>query len=551
LENVRVWTLTKYRHPKGTSFSLRVKDGGHWLGDYGTLYYDYLEDILRKLPDDYPLFNETPSSNVPNKFIIRDLKHWEDLKDWDNFNQNFEDELLAKLKEMGFEPNEDPSDFFKYVNDTPGYFKVTKFAKSNDTADITAWKEFVNDLKDIDPQLAESMSSHSELPGISKADWKLLKPITPVFEDADITRVFNTLIEADEFRDHLQKSALKVTAIGQKITFDLNAEIDLKNLHPDHPLYGKTGEITINKDILGKLQTWEPFEAEDELLDKLKDLNFDVKNYKFFDYTAGGYTVSENELDEAEWTRLTEGWDKFQTTLKEVEGEVSELDLKNGIDEAEWIKLKEITAAQWKDAMTRVTPDVPDKPVSDITDTDGWLKWVFNKWMFVGVLVMVAVLCYFCVKQPNGHPRPRPRQVQSYIRNARSPPPSYRRRLVPVNEVISKPGCIAAPTPRSRRLLHGTHAPFADLAYELGISPKWEPQLHARKLTAEVEPPNSMVHEVCEFTGFSQNDLIWVVPLSCIVQIFWIYVGYKIYKSCRRNRSDRNRNNVMERHAEL
>merc|ERR1711964_237439 len=94
---------------------------------------------------------------------------------------------------------------------------------------------------------------------------------------------------------------------------------------------------------------------------------------------------------------------------------------------------------------------------------------------------------------------------------------------------------------RRRRL----QTPIFNLAREIGTNdPAYDiTKTFAHDLT-EVKSPPTIVQEVCEFTGFAQKDLIWIIPLSCVTQVFWIYVGYKILKRCRRNRNtnDRSRN---------
>merc|ERR1711964_822382 len=108
------------------------------------------------------------------------------------------------------------------------------------------------------------------------------------------------------------------------------------------------------------------------------------------------------------------------------------------------------------------------------------------------------------------------------------------------------------------RRLQSVQTPIFRLAREIGMGP----QLVNRKSRSCSEPSglrkisaNVTVQKTCESNGFAQKDLVWMIPVSCLTQFFWIYVSYKIYKRCRRNRiirSDRNHRgnvNVLARHS--
>jgi len=312
-----------------------------------------------------------------------------------------------------------------------------------------------------------------------------------------------------------------------------------------------------------------PF-SEEELLEQLKELGYDLPEASFT-YSEGVYTISDQ--DNAKWTEFL---DNLKIVNKDLYNKIN-----NGtIDAPDWETLDKITKSDWDEAIAAA--DAPDdrwyenfmdgSGVEDVIPTlnanaeqNGAVDDV-AVWIAIGIVGgllllggLVLLLCY-CRKNRSTQARGGIPLMQDYNSNTDR---DHHRDLVPLlpggynhgRRLIHTPiedlareldikSHVSRPLQR-RRVLRGTHAPFADLAIELGISPKSELHHHSRNLAAEVEPPlYSVVQEVCESTGFTQKDLIWIIPLSCVTQAFWIYVGYKLYKRCRRNRNnnDRSRN---------
>merc|ERR1711964_220014 len=55
-----------------------------------------------------------------------------------------------------------------------------------------------------------------------------------------------------------------------------------------------------------------------------------------------------------------------------------------------------------------------------------------------------------------------------------------------------------------------------------------------RKLTEET------LAEYYESYGIDRSNMWWVLPVSCFMQMFWIFVMYKIYKRCVRSQRTKN-----------
>merc|ERR1711964_757983 len=54
---------------------------------------------------------------------------------------------------------------------------------------------------------------------------------------------------------------------------------------------------------------------------------------------------------------------------------------------------------------------------------------------------------------------------------------------------------------------------------------------HGRKL-AETHPSKISAEDPWGLPGLNDHSIWWIVPVSCLTQIIWIYVAYKIYKRC-------------------
>merc|ERR1712098_556624 len=51
-------------------------------------------------------------------------------------------------------------------------------------------------------------------------------------------------------------------------------------------------------------------------------------------------------------------------------------------------------------------------------------------------------------------------------------------------------------------------------------------------------PENSTEQSPWGLPGLDHNNIWWIIPVSCITQLFWCYVGYKLYqlhKRCARH----------------
>merc|ERR1711964_296951 len=86
-----------------------------------------------------------------------------------------------------------------------------------------------------------------------------------------------------------------------------------------------------------------------------------------------------------------------------------------------------------------------------------------------------------------------------------------------------------------RRLLHRPNllqGPIASLARETGIlQTSLLPRL-GRKLNEIQIPEISVPQDPLGPPGLSDHNIWWIIPVSCLTQLMWIYVAYKIYKKC-------------------
>jgi len=133
----------------------------------------------------------------------------------------------------------------------------------------------------------------------------------------------------------------------------------------------------------------------------------------------------------------------------------------------------------------------------------------------VGLLIL-GIMLYFCFRRTEDAP----------IRTEDAP-------MIPVPDIDPNDPEFVGVTYR-RRLCE---TPIISLAREIGIEDvcdvSQQKSLPGQKLSAEVPPGLSPI--------IQDKDLIWVIPLSCLIQVFWIYAVRKAYKICCRNRSDKSR----------
>merc|ERR1711964_741431 len=141
--------------------------------------------------------------------------------------------------------------------------------------------------------------------------------------------------------------------------------------------------------------------------------------------------------------------------------------------------------------------------------------------VFCIALVVVGILGYLMVSCCRDDNRRR-------SRGRRSRPPG------PYWDVLERQYDRRRPTRNMRRLYQTkTHVtPIFHLAREIENA-GYNAKKAVREQKLSEEAPTLQ-----ESTEFTQKDLLWVIPLSCLTQAFWIYLGYKVYKRCRGNRSD-------------
>merc|ERR1712098_1030496 len=84
--------------------------------------------------------------------------------------------------------------------------------------------------------------------------------------------------------------------------------------------------------------------------------------------------------------------------------------------------------------------------------------------------------------------------------------------------------------PSQRRLYQVS--PIISLAHDAGcILETSSLPGHGRKL-AETHPSKISVEDPWGLPGLIDHNIWWIVPVSCLTQLMWIYVAYKIYKRC-------------------
>merc|ERR1712034_180309 len=77
-------------------------------------------------------------------------------------------------------------------------------------------------------------------------------------------------------------------------------------------------------------------------------------------------------------------------------------------------------------------------------------------------------------------------------------------------------------------------SPVLTLAKDTGCTlghPSYLPD-HGRKLAESHLPKLSVPQDPCGLPGLNDRNIWWIVPISCLTQLMWIYVAYKIYKRC-------------------
>jgi len=84
-----------------------------------------------------------------------------------------------------------------------------------------------------------------------------------------------------------------------------------------------------------------------------------------------------------------------------------------------------------------------------------------------------------------------------------------------------------------RRRLHHV-SPIVSLAHEAGCDVLETSSLpvHGRKLAENQLPKLIVSNDPWGLPGLNDHNLWWIVPVSCLTQLMWIYVSYRIYKRC-------------------
>jgi len=283
-------------------------------------------------------------------------------------------------------------------------------------------------------------------------------------------------------------------------------------------------------------------EQEDELLKQLKELGCDLKkddnpNLDFFNFTDGKFKHTKDSEDpDSAWTDFIEDLKTYDESF----------DIEDGLSLEEWTELRDIAKDDWDKKLGETDGFIDEwirVPIEGFLLTDGGVlkTWVAPSSAFFGIgfIVLLCVVGWLCTEKT---------RLEGELANSNrggnqmnQGPASYN--MEPSGGYMDHGhgGYHQVGNRFGRRRLQ---TPLFKLAREIGIHPACDIAptrlVHGRNLTAEANPP-TIVQEVCEFTGFAQKDLLWVIPLSCLTQALWIYVGYKIYKGCRRNRSDNDR----------
>jgi len=265
-------------------------------------------------------------------------------------------------------------------------------------------------------------------------------------------------------------------------------------------------------------------EFVDNVVSTLKELFDD------FEFDKDDFEVKDNEF-KIKSADDKKKWEEYYTKLEDyLETEYGDLER---IDAAEYEKLKEINTSEWE-----AFNDEFD--LKAFLDLEWWVDGNMTASGYCGTFLIIScvllfillilgfVKCCTSVKKRRADRQQQNRDVNtgtgsnSIGHSSHNSPGSYN---------------------HERRRLQ---TPIFNLAREIGINdPAYDiTKTFAHDLT-EVKSPPTIVQEVCEFTGFAQKDLIWVIPLSCVTQVFWIYVGYKILKRCRRNRNNNDRSRIQ------
>merc|ERR1711964_452838 len=92
-----------------------------------------------------------------------------------------------------------------------------------------------------------------------------------------------------------------------------------------------------------------------------------------------------------------------------------------------------------------------------------------------------------------------------------------------------------AATGQVRRRLQQS-SPFATLAEAERALDHSSYLPHPGRKLAESLPKHSVSQDLLGLPGLNDHNIWWIIPVSCLTQLMWIYVAYKIYKRCAQSK---------------
>jgi len=134
----------------------------------------------------------------------------------------------------------------------------------------------------------------------------------------------------------------------------------------------------------------------------------------------------------------------------------------------------------------------------NFSDFDSWKAGHFAIVIVPCVLIIIAIIAYCCLKKK---------------------PPAQQ---VGATQVVT----------RRRRL--DAMSPIASLAHKTEcdvLQTSFLPR-PGRKLTENHLPMLFAHQDPWGLPGLNDHNIWWIIPVSCLTQLMWIYVAYKIYKRC-------------------
>jgi len=227
--------------------------------------------------------------------------------------------------------------------------------------------------------------------------------------------------------------------------------------------------------------------------------------------------VENNNIESADLTKLLDGTEITASELEAMLPTESEDD--GDTEEDEDSSADDETESDDGTDGASASDDADDQTDGDGDDVDGdWFEfsdWGMMEFGMIGVVVVLILLFFFC-KGNDTAPHNEPATGVQWLQDWEDPENAASRWQ---NRYHG-----------GRRLIQ---TPFSKLAGELVIEDTTQSAQTETIVTDEKYHHTPSIREC-----IADKDLVWVVPLVLLEKLFCIYVVYKLYRKCKRKRTD-------------